>query len=71
MPLDSKYTIMRKFNKRLIKFENVKPTKSETWLKKEGIIKSVSEVYRKYYDAYNDEYDNGGKLNEAGNKKFD
>ena len=30
--LGSKYPIMKSFNKRLIKFKNVKPTKSETQL---------------------------------------
>ena len=69
--LGSKYPIMKSFNKRLIKFKNVKPTKSETQLKKEGIIKNVEEVYRKYHDPYKDEYDNGGELNGVENKKFD
>ena len=71
MSLGSKYTIVKNFNKRLIKFKNVKPTKSETQLKKEGIIKNVEEVYRKYHDPYKDEYDNGGELNGVENKKFD
>ena len=30
MTLGSKYNIMKNFNKRLIKFKNVRPTKSET-----------------------------------------
>ena len=62
---------MKSFNKRLIKFKNVKPTKSETQLKKEGIIKNVEEVYRKYNDPYKDEYDNDGELNGVENKNFD
>ena len=71
MSLGSKYTIMKNYNKRLIKFKNVKPRKSETWLKKERIIKNVEEVYRKYYDACKEEYDIGGELNGAENKTFD
>ena len=51
MSLGSKYTIVKNFNKRLIKFKNVKPTKSETQLKREQIVKNVAEIYRKYYDA--------------------
>ena len=39
--------------------------------KKEQIINNVEEVYRKYYDAHKDEYDNGVELNGAENKKFD
>ena len=69
--LGSKYTIMKNYNKRFIKFKNVQPTKSETRLKKERIIKNVEEVYRKYYDAYKEKDDNGGELNGAENKKFD
>ena len=46
MSLGSKYTIMKNFNKRLIKLKNVKPTKSETRLKKERIAKNIEEVYR-------------------------
>ena len=71
MSLGSKYTIMKNYNKRLFKFKNVKPRKSETWLKKERIIKNVEEVYRKYYDACKEEYDIGGELNGAENKTFD
>ena len=51
MSLGSKYIILKNFNKRLIKFKVVKPTKSETQLKKEQILKNVAEIYRKYYDA--------------------
>ena len=68
--LGSKYPIMKSFNKRLIKFKNVKPTKSETQLKREQIVKNVAEIYRKYYDAQKDEYDNGDELIGAENKKF-
>ena len=39
--LGSKYTIMKNYNKRFIKFKNVQPTKSETRLKKERIIKML------------------------------
>ena len=59
MSLSSKYTIMKNFNKRLIKFKNFKPTKSETQLKKEQMIKNV------------EDYDNGDELNWAKNKRFD
>ena len=69
MSLGSKYTITKNFHKRLTKFQNIKPTKSETQLKKERIIKNVEEVYRKCYDAYKDEYDNGDELNGVKNKK--
>ena len=61
MSLGSNYTIMKNFNKRLIKFKNVKPIESVARLKKEQIIKN----------AYKDEYDNGGKLNGVENKKVD
>ena len=71
MSLSSKYTIMKNFDKTLIKFKNVKPTKSEAQLKKEQIIKNFEEVYRKYYDIYKDDYDNGSELNGVENKKFD
>ena len=70
MSLGSKYIILKNFNKRLIKFKVVKPTKSETQLKKEQILKNVAEIYRKYYDAQKDEYDNGDELIGAENKKF-
>ena len=55
--LSSKYTMMKNFNKKLIKIKNVKLTKLETQLKKKRIMKNVEEVHRKYYDAYKDEYD--------------
>ena len=71
MLLGSKYTIMKNFNKRLIKFKNVKPIKLETRLKKERIIKNIEEVYSKYYDGYKDEYDNGSELDGVENKRFD
>ena len=61
MSLGSNYTIMKNFNKRLIKFKNVKPIESVARLKKEQIIKN----------AYKDEYDNGGELNGVENKKVD
>ena len=61
MSLGSNYTIMKNFNKRLIKFKNVKPIESVAQLKKEQIIKN----------AYKDEYDNGGELNGVENKKVD
>ena len=59
MSLSSKYTIMKNFNKRLIKFKNFKPTKSETQLKKEQMIKNA------------EDYDNSDELNGAENKRFD
>ena len=39
--LGSKYNIMKNVNKRLIKLKNIKSMKSETRLKKEGIIKML------------------------------
>ena len=59
---------MKNFNKRLIKFKNFKPTKSETQLKKKRIVKNVEEIYKKYYSAYKDDYDNGDELNGMGLK---
>ena len=56
MTLGSKYNIMKNFNKRLNKFKNVRPTKSETWLKKERIMKNVNELYKKYYNAYKSDW---------------
>ena len=62
---------MKNLNKRLIKFKNVRPTKSETQLKKERIAKNIEQLYKKYYDAYKGDYDTDGELNEAKKKKFD
>ena len=59
MSLSSKYIVMKNFSKRLIKFKNIKPTKSETQLKRKQIMENVAEIYRKYYDVYKDEDDNG------------
>ena len=71
MPLGFKYTIVKKFDKRLIKFKNVKPTKLETQLKKNRIVKDVEEIYRTYYDSCKGEYDISNELNETENKKLD
>ena len=71
MPRGSKYRIKKNVNKRLNKFKNVKPIKSETRLKNERIIKNVGEVYSKYYYVYKGEHDNGGELNGVENKYFD
>ena len=71
MSLGYKYNIMKNFKKRLITFKNVRPEKIETQLKKEWLVKNVEELYKKYYDVYKDEHDNGDELNGAENKRFD
>ena len=42
--------------------------KTETRLRKERIIKYVSERYKKYYNAYKSDHETDDELNEA--KKF-
>ena len=62
MSLDSKYNRIKEFNKLLIKFKAVKP--------KNQIMKNVDELYKKYYNAYKNDYGNDDELNEAKEKKF-
>ena len=62
MLLDSKYNRIKEFNKLLIKFKAVKP--------KNRIMKNVDDLYKKYYNAYKNDYGNDDELNEAKEKKF-
>ena len=70
MSVDSKYNWMKEFNNLLIKFKVFKPKKTETQLKKERIMKNVDEFYKKYYNAYKNDYD-VEELSEAKKKKCD
>ena len=69
--LDSKYNRMKEFMKFLTNFENLGPKKPESKLKKEQIIKNVDEPCqkKKYYDAYESDYDPDDELNKAKKKK--
>ena len=67
MSLDSKYNKMKKFTILLTNFKNLKPKKPKTHLIKERIMKNVNELYKKYYCAYKNDYDN----DEAKKKKYD
>ena len=68
MSLDSKYNKIRKFTNLLTIFKSLKPKNSRTQLKKEWIMKSVDELYKKYYNVYKNDYDNDNELNEAKKK---
>ena len=57
MSLDSKYNMIKEFNKLLIKFKVFKPKNPKTQLKKEWIMKNVDELYKKYYNDYKNDYD--------------
>ena len=57
MSLDSKYNMIKEFNKLLIKFKAFKPKNPKTQLKKEWIMKNVDELYKKYYNDYKNDYD--------------
>ena len=57
MSLDSKYNKMKKFTNLLTNFKNLKPKKPEMQLKKERIMKNVDELYKKYYNAYKNDYE--------------
>ena len=50
MSLDSKYNKMKKLTNLLTDFQNLKPKKTETQLKKERIMKNVDELYKKHYN---------------------
>ena len=71
MSLDYKYNRIKEFNKLLIRFKTLKSKKPETQFKKEQIMKNVDQLYKKYYNAYKNVYDNDDELNEAKKKKFD
>ena len=70
MSLDSKCNEMKQFTNFLTIFKNLKPKNSKTRLKKEQIIKNVDELYKKYYNAYKNDYEDD-ELIEAKKKKFD
>ena len=63
--VDSKHNRMKKFNEIFTDFKNFKPKKAKTQFKKERIMKNVDELYKKYYDAYKDDYNTDDELNEA------
>ena len=71
MSLDSKYNSIKEFNKLLIKFKALKFKNPKTLLKKKRIMKNVDELYEKYYNANNNDYDNDDELNEAKKPKID
>ena len=71
MSLDSKYNIIKEFNKLLIKFKALKFKNPKTLLKKKRIMKNVDELYEKYYNANNNDYDNDDEFNEAKKTKID
>ena len=62
---------MNEFNKLFTSFKNIETKKPETQLKKKQITKNVDELYKKYYDAYKNDYDTVDDINEAKKKKFD
>ena len=70
MSLD-KYNKMKKFTNLFIIFNNLKLKNSKTQLKKVRIMKNVDELYKKYYDAYKNDYDSDNELSEGKKKKFD
>ena len=57
MSLDSKHNKIKEFNELLIKFKTVKPKNPKSELKKKQIMKNVVELYKKYYNAYKNDYD--------------
>ena len=71
MPLDSKYNRVTKFTKILTEFKNLKLQKPETQLKKGRIMKTVDELYKKYYNDCKNGFNNDDDLSEGKKKKFD
>ena len=57
MSIDSKYNKMKKFTNLLTIFKNLKSKNSKTQLKKEWTMENVDELYKKYYNAYKNDYD--------------
>ena len=51
MSIDSKYNVMKEFNKRLTEFKAIKKKKRETQLNKEQIMKNADGLDEKYYNA--------------------
>ena len=70
MSLDSKQNKMKEFKRLFHNFKNLRPIKGETQLKKEQIMKNVDELYKKYYHAYKNDYEDD-ELIEAKKKNFD
>ena len=70
MSLDSKENKMKKFTNLLTIPKNLKPKNLKTQLNKERILKNVDELYKKYYNAYKNDYD-ADELSQAKRKKFD
>ena len=70
MSIDSKYNKMKKFTNLLTIFKNLKSKNSKTQLKKEGTMENVDELYKKYYNAYKNDYD-ADELSETKKKTFD
>ena len=68
MSLDSKHNKIKEFNKKLNKIKVLKSIKSETQLKKDRIMKNVDQLYKKYYNAYKNDYGNDDELSEAKTK---
>ena len=70
MSLDSKENKMKKFTNLLTIPKNLKPKNLKTQLNKERILKNVDELYKKYYNAYKNDYD-ADELSQAKRKRFD
>ena len=70
MSLDSKYNRIKEFNKVLTNFKDLRLKNPKTQLKKEWIMKNVNVLYKKYYDAYKNDYDSDGELNEVKRKNL-
>ena len=66
MSLDSKHNRIKKFNKLLTSFKDLRRKNPQ----KERIMKNVDELYKKYY-AYKNDYDTDDELNGSKKKKFD
>ena len=70
MSLDSEHNKMKEFKRLFHILKNLRPINRETQLKKEQIMKNVDELYKKYYNAYKNDYEDD-ELIEAKKKKFD
>ena len=57
MPLGSKYGELKEFYKLLIDFKNHKPLTTETKDCKDRIMKNVNQLYKKYFDTDEKNYD--------------
>ena len=70
MSLDSEHNKMKEFKRLFHILKNLRPINRETQLKKEQIMKNVDELYKKYYNAYKNDYD-ADELSETKKKTFD